>query len=259
MRCSRSARVARARSPFAAASRTARSRAAISCSARMASACAAARMLCASASARSSPVIWLRSVSTSAWVSSGGAGCPRSSCSSSRSSASQLSRCSSCRRSSLSASASGVWACTGAAVRRRTARGLQLLDRCVALDELAAQRRQALLVFLDLRVDGLGLRAPEIDFFLRELLGTGFGDLELLLQLRHLDALGFGDLLEMPRLLLPAQALGFDALEPMGQDVELLLDAGLRRALALQLLVEVGGSGFRFAERVLQEGESLFG
>ena len=66
--------------------------------------------------------------------------------------------------------------------------------------------------------------APEIDFFLGELLGTGLGDLELLLELRHLGALGFGDLLEMPGLLLPAQALGFDALEPMGQDVELLLE-----------------------------------
>ena len=93
--------------------------------------------------------------------------------------------------------------------------------------------------------------APEVDLFLGELLGAGFGDLELLLELRHLDALGFGDLLEMAGLLLPALALGFDALEPMGQDVELLLETSFRRAFALQLLVELGSASFRFAERIL--------
>ena len=55
---------------------------------------------------------------------------------------------------------------------RRAARRLELLKQGVALVELAAQRREALLVFLDLRVDRLGLRAPEIDLFLGQLLGA---------------------------------------------------------------------------------------
>ena len=76
---------------------------------------------------------------------------------------------------------------------RCVARDLELVDELVALDELAAQLHQAVLVFLDLRVDRLGFRAPEIDFFLRELLGTGFGDLELFLELRNFDALRLGD------------------------------------------------------------------
>ena len=101
--------------------------------------------------------------------------------------------------------------------------------------------------------------APEVDLFLGELLGPGLGDLELLLELRHLDALGLGDLLEMAGLLLPPLAFGVDAFEPMGQDVELLLEAIFRRAFALQLLVELGRASFRFAERILQKGESLFG
>ena len=55
----------------------------------------------------------------------------------------------------------------------------------------------------------------------------------------------------MPGLLLPARALGFDALEPVSQDVELLLDSVLGRPFALELVVELGGAGLRFAERVL--------
>ena len=153
-------------------------------------------------------------------VSSDGVGCARSSCISSRSSASHPSRCSSWRRCSSLTSGSG---CTGGLHRpRRPRRGA--LDHRVALEQLAAHRVQAGLVVLGLGVDVFGFCAPEVDLFLGELLGTGFGDLELLLELRDLDALGFDDLLEMAGLPLPPLAFGFDAFEPMGQNVELLLE-----------------------------------
>ena len=153
----------------------------------------------------------------------------------------------------------GVRVCRLRLGRRAVPAGAERLDQRVALVQLAAHGVQTVLVVLDLGVDGLGFLAPEVDLFLRELLGAGLGDLELLLELRHFGALGFGDLLEMAGLLLPPLALGVDALEPMRQDVELLLEAIFRRAFALQLLVELRGASFRFAERVLQQGDSLFG
>ncbi len=124
---------------------------------------------------------------------------------------------------------------------------MQFLDQRIALDELAAQRREPGFVVLDFGVDVLGLGPPEVDLFLGELLGAGLGDLELLLQLSDLGALGFGDFLEVAGLLLPAGSLGFDGLELVGEDVELFLERIFRRALALQLLVEIGGTGFRIA------------
>jgi len=60
-------------------------------------------------------------------------------------------------------------------------------------------------------------------------------------------------------LLLPPLAFGVDAFEPMGEDVELLLEAIFRRPFSLQLLVELGSASFRFAECTLQKGDSLFG
>ncbi len=63
----------------------------------------------------------------------------------------------------------------------------------------------------------------------------------------------------MTSLLLPMRTLGFDALEPLGEDIELHFEAIFRRTLALQVLVEVGCARLRFAERVLQKGDSLFG
>ena len=125
--------------------------------------------------------------------------------------------------------------------------GAQLLDQRVALDDLAAQAREAGLVILGFGVDVLGLGPPEVDLLLGELLGAGLRDLELLLQLSDFRALGLGDLLEMARLLLPADSLGLDGFELMGQDVELLLELVLRRFLAFQLLVEIGSTGFRIA------------
>jgi hypothetical protein len=82
---------------------------------------------------------------------------------------------------------------------------------------------------------------------------------ELLLELSHLGAFGFGNFFELPRLSLPTGALGFDDLESMREDVELLLDPILRRALPLELFVEIRRTSFRIAERVLQKGECLFG
>jgi hypothetical protein len=63
----------------------------------------------------------------------------------------------------------------------------------------------------------------------------------------------------MPGLLFPAGALGFDAFETVSQDVELFLEPILRRLLPLQLLVQIGGTGFRVAKSALQKGEGLFG
>ena len=64
------------------------------------------------------------------------------------------------------------------------------LDQRIALDDLAAQRRDSVAVLLRLAGESLGLGAPEVHLFLRELLGAGFGDLELLAKLRDLGAFG---------------------------------------------------------------------
>jgi hypothetical protein len=132
----------------------------------------------------------------------------------------------------------------GGARRLRVA---QLLDQRVALDDFAAQRGETVAVLLCLARELLGLRAPEVHFFLGELLGAGLGHFELLAQLRDLRALGLGDFLEVTRLLLPTRALGLDGFEPVSQDVELLFELRLRRALALQLLVEIRSTGLRIA------------
>ncbi len=132
-------------------------------------------------------------------------------------------------------------------MRRGALVAAQLLDQRVALDDLAAQAREPGLVILGFGVDVLGLSPPEVDLLLGELLRAGLRDLELLLQLSDFRALGLGDLLEMARLLLPADSLGLDGLELMGQDVELFLELGFRRSLAFQLLVEIGSTGFRIA------------
>jgi hypothetical protein len=138
-------------------------------------------------------------------------------------------------------------------------RVLQLRELCVALQELAPQTREPRLVFLRLFVEVLGALAPIIDFLLSELLGPRLGDLELLLELRDLYAFCLGNFLEMAGLLIPVGALGLDLLETVRQDVELLFDLVLRGALALQLLVQFRRARFRIAERVLQQGERLFG
>jgi hypothetical protein len=44
----------------------------------------------------------------------------------------------------------------------------------------------------------------------------------------------------------------------MGQDVELLLDTVLRIPFPLELFIELGSTGLRLAQSVLQKGESLF-
>jgi hypothetical protein len=91
----------------------------------------------------------------------------------------------------------------------------QRFDQCVALVELAARARQAFLIFLDLGVDLVGFLPPEVDLFLGQLVRAGLRDLEFLLELGDFGALAFGELFEVPGLLLPTQALGFDAFEPV--------------------------------------------
>src|SRR5690606_8640221 len=136
---------------------------------------------------------------------------------------------------------------------------LQLLDLLVALLQLLAQRRETVAVVARLGVELLGLRAPEVHFFLRQLVRAGLGDRQLFAQLADLRALGFGDLLELARGRAPLRGLRFERGEAMGEHVHLLFELRLRRTLALQLRVEIRCTGFGAAQRVLQQRERLFG
>src|SRR5690606_944288 len=126
--------------------------------------------------------------------------------------------------------------------------------------KLAPELRDARLVLADRSVEVVDLRAPEVDFLLRELVRARLRDVELGLELFGLYAFLREHLFETGGVGLEAIAFGLRGLEAPLQLEEGAFRAAFRRLDSLsELLFELRGTLLRFAQRLLQQGESLFG